>query len=507
MIFNGEILEFKPQSGPQELALSCPADILIYGGTAGGGKTWGLLYEPLRHIEIPGFGAVIFRRTYPEIMNQGGMWDESRKLYPYADASPKESTLEWKFPKGTTVKFAHIQYEADLDAWTGSQIPLIGFDQLETFTERMFWYLFSRNRSTCGVKPYIRATCNPVPPEDKIGGWLPKLIAWWIDQETGFPIPERSGKVRWFVRISDKLIWADSWAELAEQHPEQVAPDGVFDDPVLIPAKSLTFIPAKLTDNQILMKIDPGYRANLLAMPLVERERLLDGNWNVRPSAGKILNRAWFEVVNEAPVDCMWVRYWDKAGTEGGGCNSAGVKMGYSFTTQLFYIAHCVAGQWSAHNREAVIKQTAELDGPDVEIWVEQEPGSGGKESAENTIIMLVGLICRADIVRGDKFKRCYPLSSASEGHRVKLVRGAWVEEWLDEAHKFEPDAMFKDRVDASSGAYNKLALKVKNQFGISGGGATKQEEAVTIGTNGHTQHVDPEVLSSIRNGGGIGFR
>lgn len=498
---------FSPQPGPQEAALASPADILIYGGSAGGGKTWGLLYEPIRHADNPDFGAVIFRRTYPEIMNKGGMWDESRKVYPYLKAIPKEGDAEWTFPSKATVKFAHLQYESDLDSWTGSQIPLLCFDQLETFTERMFWYLMSRNRSTCGVKPYIRATCNPVPPEDKVGGWLPVLIAWWIDQDTGFPIPERSGVVRWFVRLNDKLIWGESWADLARQYPDLVAPDGVFDDEEKVPAKSLTFIPAKLTDNQILMKIDPGYRANLLAMPLVERERLLDGNWKVKPSAGKILNRSWFQIVEEAPRDCLWLRYWDKAGTEGGGCNSAGVRMGYSETTKLFYISSCIAGQWSAHNREKVISQTADLDGPDVEIWIEQEPGSGGKESAENTVISLPGFVVRADRVTGDKIRRAYPLSSMSEARNVKLVRGPWNEEWLEEAHRFEPESTMKDRIDATAGAYNKLAVRFRNSFGITGGGAAPPLVPVAVGENGHTQTIDPDILQSIRNSGGFGFR
>lgn len=498
---------FSPQPGPQEAALASPADILIYGGSAGGGKTFSLLYEPIRHLDNALFKAVIFRRTSPEITNPGGMWDESGMLYAYLDATPKEGMAEWTFPSGATIKFSHIQYESDLHNWTGSQVPFIGIDQLETFTERMFWYLFSRNRSTCGIRPYMRATCNPVPPEDAVGGWLPKLIAWWIDQDTGFPIPERSGLVRWFVRLNDILMWADSWAELAEQYPEQVAPDGIFDDPDLVPVKSLTFIPAKLSDNQILMKVDPGYRANLLAMPLVERERLLDGNWKVKPSAGKILNRSWFQIVEESPHDCLWIRYWDKAGTQDGGCNSAGVRMGYSETTKLFYISSCIAGQWSAHNRELVIRQTAELDGTDVEIWIEQEPGSGGKESAENTVISLPGFTVRPDRVTGDKIRRAYPLSSMSEARNVKLVRGPWTEEWLDEAHRFEPESTMKDRIDATAGAYNKLAVRFRNSFGIMGGGSAPPLVPVAVGENGHTQEVDPDILRSIRNGSGFGFR
>src|SRR5207253_1292413 len=126
------------------------------------------------------------------------------------DAQPNENEHFWRFPSGAKIKFSHMQYEKDRLSWKSAQIPLICYDQLEEFTESQFWYLVSRNRSTCGVAPYIRATCNPVPDDDEVGGWLCKLIAWWIDQETGYAIPERSGVIRWFVRRSDdKLEWRE----------------------------------------------------------------------------------------------------------------------------------------------------------------------------------------------------------------------------------------------------------------------------------------------------------
>ena len=484
------VLQIRPQQGPQETFLSSSADIVIYGGAAGGGKTFGLLLETTRHLDNPEYGAVIFRRTYPEIAMKGGLWDESRKIYPAIGGMPKETTLEWEFPSRASIKFAHLQYESDLISWGGSQIPLIAFDQIDTFTERMFWFLFSRNRSMCGVRPYIRATCNPVVEDDAEFGWLATLIGWWIDPETGYPIPERSGVPRWFVRINDALQWDES-AEALRARFSYLPADDVM-------PKSLTFIPAKLSDNLILMRKDPGYRANLLAMPLVERERLLGGNWKVRPSAGKIFNRAWFDVVGAAPTRCIRLRYWDKAGTHDGGCFSAGVRMAYDVDEGGFYIEHCLAGQWSAHAREQVIRQTAALDGPDVEIWIEQEPGSGGKESAENTILSLPGFIVRADRVTGDKIRRSYPMSAQAEARNVKLVRGDWVAAWLDEAHKFEEKSAYKDRVDAAVGAYNQLAPRAARRFDIAGGGAERPSDPVLVGTNGGTQLVDPSVLASI---------
>jgi predicted phage terminase large subunit-like protein len=445
-------LSVRPQVGPQELFLSSPADIAIVGGAAGGGKTWALLLEPVRHVDNSAFGAVIFRRTYPQIKNEGGLWDEAAELYPLnpLDGIPNENDLEYRFPGGMTVAFSHMQHAKDALKWTGAQVPLIGFDQLEEFEESQFWYLLTRNRSArAGIRPYVRATCNPVPADDLVGGWLHRLISWWLDEETGYAIPERSGVLRWFVRIDEELHWADDCAELEARFPGT-------------PPKSLTFIPAKLEDNPALMKADPGYRATLLAMPLVERERLLGGNWKIKATGGNVLNRAWFKTaLSVMPTDVdSWVRYWDKAGTEGGGKWSAGVLMGRRAAGR-FIVADVVRGQWSSLNRETVIRQTAEADKArgNVDIWVEQEPGSGGKESAETTIRNLAGFTIHAERVTGDKLTRSGPFTAQVEAGNVDLFVAHWNEKFLAEAQNFNGLTGVMDQIDASSGALNKLSV------------------------------------------------
>ncbi|HET7100695.1 MAG TPA: terminase family protein, partial [Terriglobia bacterium] len=168
------------QIGPQTQFLDAKSDLVVYGGAAGGGKTFALLLEALRFRKVPGFGAVIFRRVSPQITNQGGLWDEACKLFPQFGGVPRRSShhLSWTFPAGTRISFRHLQYEETVLDWQGSQVPLIGFDELTHFTERQFWYMLSRNRSICGVKPYMRATCNP-----DADSWVADLLAWWIDQE------------------------------------------------------------------------------------------------------------------------------------------------------------------------------------------------------------------------------------------------------------------------------------------------------------------------------------
>lgn len=422
-------------------------------------NTWTLLLEPIYHKDVPGFRAVMFRRTMPNITNAGSMWDQSAKLYPHAQAKPNASKYHWTFPSEARVEFASLQHAKTVLEWKSAEIALLGFDQIEEFTEDQFWYMISRNRSTCGVPPYVRCTVNPVPADDAIGGWVHKLIQWWLDPETGLPIKERDGIVRWFIRINEEIKWYNSKQDAVTAaigygfEPEKAA---------ILP-KSLSFIAARLEDNKKLMEVDPGYYANLMSMPLVERERLYGGNWNVKPTAGRVFNRAWFTIVPMAPLDVQCVRYWDKAGTEEkenpNAAFTAGVKMGYSPSTKGFYVLDVVHGQWQARERENVIRQCAEIDGSGVTVWVEQEPGSGGKESAKNTIInTLAGYACFADRVKGDKYIRSQPFAAMVQAYNVYLVKGDWNDGYLTELHAFEPEgAGRKDRVDASSGAFNKL--------------------------------------------------
>lgn len=226
-----------PQPGPQEAFLRSPADIVIYGGAAGGGNSYALLLEALRHVDNPRYGAVIFRKNANQIFSQGGLWDTATELYlPLGARSTRNPKPVWRFPSGAKVGFAHLEYEKDLHAWQGSQIPLIGFDELTHFTQRQFFYMLSRNRSTCGVRPYMRATTNP-----DAESWVADFIRWWWNPETGYPIQSWAGVIRYMVRVNDQLYWGDSREELAgamDVHPDD--------------CKSVTFIPSFVEDNRIL---------------------------------------------------------------------------------------------------------------------------------------------------------------------------------------------------------------------------------------------------------------
>lgn len=440
----------RPQDGPQAEFLGSEADIAIYGGSAGGGKTWALLLEPMRNVRNPDFGAVFFRRSTVQIRNEGGLWDESRKLYPIAAGVPREHVLDWKFPSGASVSFAHLEHDKTVYDWQGSQIPLICFDELCHFSEKQFWYMVSRNRSMCGVKPYIRATCNP-----DADSWVAKFIAWWIDQQTGLAIPERSGVLRWFVRVGDTIIWGDRPEELAGyQMPNDRG------EMVPIPPKSVTFIPAKLTDNKALMAADPGYMANLMALPMVERERLMGGNWKIRPAAGLYFQRHWCEVVDAVPAGCRWVRGWDLAGTpkiEGNDPDwTCGTKIGEA-PDGTFYVADHRYDRQGPSKTELMVMNTASDDSTGVEIDFAQDPGQAGKSQVAAFVKKLVGYTVHSSTESGDKITRFSPFSAQAEAGNVKVLRGAWNERWFDVLEAF-PEASHDDDADSTARSFNRLA-------------------------------------------------
>jgi len=280
----------RPQEGYQLEFASSSADICIGGGAAGVGKTFSLLLEPLRYKDIDGFGSVIFRRTNPQIRNEGGLWDTSMTLYSLlGDANPRQSSLEWVFDV-SKLKFSHLEYEKNIYDWQGSQIPFIGFDELTHFTKKMFFYLLTRNRSVCGVNPYVRATCNPDPDS-----WVAEFISWWIDQETGFAIPERKGVLRYLVVDGENYIWGDTSQEAIEKGwhiiGEVAEKSGI--DPLSF-VKSVTFIGGTIYDNKELLKENPAYLGNLLAQDKATQAALLHSNWKVVLSDNDIYDYAAF---------------------------------------------------------------------------------------------------------------------------------------------------------------------------------------------------------------------
>ena len=167
--------------------------------------------------------------------------------------------------------------------------------------------------------------------------------------------------------------------------------------------------------------------------------------------------------IDDAPADNnikRRVRFWDKAGTAGGGAYTVGTLLGVD-SDNRYWVLDVVRGQWDSSEREKVIQQTAEADGKTTIIGLEQEPGAGGKESAEATVRRLAGFRVRIDRPTGDKALRADPFSSQVNSNNVFLKRADWNSDYLEEL-RFFPASTYKDQVDASSGAFNLLCAKKK---------------------------------------------
>jgi predicted phage terminase large subunit-like protein len=442
-----EALKLKPQDGPQTEFLATQADIAIYGGAAGGGKSYGLLLDPLRHHANKKFGGTIFRRTSVQVRKEGGLWDESMNVYSLFQARPRESFLEWRFPSGMSMGFSHLEYDKDVFNWQGAQIPWIGYDELTHFTKQQFFYMLTRNRSAvAGVKPRVRGTCNPDPDS-----WVREFIDWWIGLD-GFPIKERSGILRWFIRLDDKFIWRDTKNQI---HAE-------YGNGSEIQPKSVTFIPSKLSDNKILMEKDPSYLGNLLAQSRVDRMRLLEGNWNVRAAAGMLFQRQWFTVINAIPAGWIQViRFWDRAATKPSETNrdpdyTRGLKL-YKYSDGRFVVADLKGTRDTPGKVETLIKATASHDTHSVKIMSQQDPGSAGVAEAEYFIRMLSGYDVHTILFNKDKVTRAKPVSAQCEAGNISVLRAEWNEEFFAELENF-PDGVHDDIVDVLSGAFNALS-------------------------------------------------
>jgi predicted phage terminase large subunit-like protein len=452
----------EPQIGAQELFYDTQADVCIYGGAAGGGKSFALLLKAAKYLNTPGYGSVIFRRTRPEITNEGGLWDESRLLYKRIKNSVgREHQLDWTFPNGTAISFGHAQYDKDVeDKYPGSQICHIGFDELTKFSERQFWFLFSRNRSVCGVKPRIDATCNP-----DADSWVAKLVDWYIDPQTGYPIEERSGAIRYFYRVNKKLHWGNTKEELMIEFPDLAE---------IAPPKSFSFISATIYDNPILLETNPQYLQNLLSLHPVEMERLLRGNWKIKYEAGTIFNRQWFEVVGSVPSGGTTVAFWDFAATSAAVATKSSF---YSVRTKMYlhqdtyYVLDCHWEQVSADQGDASVVKIAYQDGRDCKVRWELEGGSAGKRYEASLRKQLAGFDAKGVKPLGDKVTRALPMALAAKQGKIKLLRGAWNDQFLAAVHEFDGSKkpLTNDIVDSADGAFGELGVSAPKGMFVGG--------------------------------------
>ena len=408
-----------------------------------------------------------------QIREQGGLWDASMKLYKlYPGTQPIKSPKPfWRFPSGAKVSFRQIARDDDVYDWQGTEIPCIEFDELTHFSEFQFFYMLSRNRSTCGIDPYVRASTNP-----DADSWVAKFISWWIDQETGYAIPERSGKIRYMARVNEEIVWGDTPEEVI-----QIANESDFDVEITKEdIKSVAFVSSSVFDNQELLKKNPGYLSNLKAQSIVERERLLYGNWKIKAAKGLFFPRSTLpELLEDVPDDVVrWVRGWDLAATdttEGGDpAYTASVLLGKR-KDGSYVIADSTNSRLKAEKVRALVKQCAVTDKAKykrVRIRMSIDPGQAGKEQSQSYLKMLAGFTVSMVKESGTKEARAEPFAAQWQAGNVHVVAGPWTEALLGQYESF-PESKFKDMVDAGSNEFNELELMNTSSVPSRDSGAT----------------------------------
>lgn len=477
---------YRPQEGAQEIAMNCDADIVVYGGAAGSGKTHLMLLRPLLQIHDPKFNAIFFRRTGPQLSGAGSVWDEAKQLYIDFGAHIRENDREIIFPSGAKIKFSHMEHEKNKLDHQGKQYTHVYFDEGTHFTQGQITYLMSRLRSAAEVKSSMFISCNPDPDS-----FIAQLIDWWLDEE-GFPDKEKSGKIKYYGSINNEIYFTDTIEEMEELHPEVCwIPNPLTGEKIYTPPKTITFIGGTIFDNPALIASNPNYLAELNALPQVEKDRLLHGNWYARPEGSSHFQRKWLRVTEQVPAGAIFCRAWDKAATEPSEKNqfpdyTASVKMAKDklgfyyligdYQEDNFDKKDCkhnkVFGRFRERSgsRDVLIQKQTEHDGENCTVVFSQDPGSAGvtefTESAKKLISE--GYVVKKDPMptQNGKLTRYLPFSSAAENGLVYLVKNtfnpATLEAFFKENEAFDgersSDHRKDDWPDAVASAFNYLA-------------------------------------------------
>lgn len=424
----------------------------------GGGKSYCGLLRHLRWVDDQHYRGFIIRKNSVTLTKSGGLFDEARQLYKAFDPRVQVKLKEMKFvfPSGAEIAMSHLETEDDAEKYRGLQLSAAMIDEATQISEDHTLVVLSRLRSKAKMVPNLFLTCNPSPDS-----FLRRWIDWWIipkgEENAGRPNPERDGKIRWFIRQNNEMIWADTKEELLETYGKDVLP------------LSLQFISATIYDNPPLIKANPGYLANLQGLKRVKKERDLYGNWDIREEASGFFKSEWLgEPINPYDLDiAQRCRAWDIAGSLPSEALpnpdwTAGVLL--AKTSSGLYIVEDVV-RFRARYGEVMQKiiETAKSDPDGTLIILPQEPGQAGKAAGQMMIKDLLeeGFSARMRPSNKSKVIRFQPFSAAAEAGLVRYVHGAWNDTYFSELEAFDGGRDKKDdQVDATSDSFITLAQK-----------------------------------------------
>jgi predicted phage terminase large subunit-like protein len=395
---------------PQKVFLRTNGLEALFGGAAGGGKSSALLMSALQFVDVPNYSAILFRRTFADLSLPGALMDRFKSwMSNYDDVHWNNNSFVATFPSGARISFGYLNNQSDYLRYKGSEFQFIGMDEVTEIRESDYRYMFSRlRRPNSGplseVPLRMRCASNPAPN--------------WVRQ-------------RFIVEgLSEGRI----------------------------------FVPSKLTDNP---GIDAtSYRQALQALDPIERRRLEEGDW-WSTTLGSLFERESVVIIDQSEVPTISntakvVRFWDLAATEPNHSNpdpdyTVGTLM--MFDQGIAYIMDVKRVRVKGEKVEQLISQTAYEDGLDTPILMEMEPGSSGKALVDQYArYVLPGYNFAGIRATGDKVTRARPFAAAVANGNVRVVRGPWLTQWLDELSSFPEACDHDDQVDSAVGAFTHLA-------------------------------------------------
>lgn len=409
-------------SPKQHKALFSVADIVIFGGGNGGGKSFTLRALPLlpEYLGTPGCATAIFAESNPKLEQAGGMVQECLTMYAPLHPSGREGykktpVKRWTWPNGVTIDLSFV---GEPGQWDGMQAAIIGIDQVEQITWAQFDSITGRNRTMTGARARTFVTANP--PEEGKDHWLTQLLSagGFIDKK-GWAIPEMEGKVRFYVLVNDEFVFADSVAQLRAMGVLVKDRDG--ED--ILP-KSLTFVQA-LVDDHPIKSFRDAYKRELAAKGEVERARRLRGNWHATEEAGKYFRREWFEpVVDYKPTyAARRVRSWDNAWSASEAADATVGLLMSQEPDNFVTMQDMLRFRGSPFHVSRAIKLIAELDGPGVTIRLPHDAGRAGFDQTELARWLRArGYTVKLTPDRGTKLERSKPYQERCEGREVRLA-------------------------------------------------------------------------------------
>lgn len=455
----------RPNAGKQEEFLATTADIAIYGGFPGGGKSHALNMEGGRHFQNPNYYGIVIRRIREDLTKTGGIWDAAKKFFSPFRPKVNNSDLTITFPAGGILSYGSMaDARTDHERYKSTEFDFIGFEEIASdnpkngIEEHQFWYLQTRNRGKArsGITPYMRGTSNPAP------GWLARLLiqGGYVGKD-GYAIEHMSGVIRWFYRDEDTnlLTWFDSKAEcqadIDDKQLEDVCP------------MSFTFILAKPEDNPYQ---DADYLSKLSNLGRVERERLKKGNWLIEADDTGLIKRSWWAKSTRHPKLTEFtklVRSWDLAATEKDAkkepAYTACVLMGITRDNRM-WIINCQRLRATPAGVRKRIRDVADQDAATygrVITTLPLDPGAAGKMQYDTIASDLRGHTVKPMQTIGDKATKAEGLADSVENGFVTIVvdeadSDDTAEALISEGATF-PFGRFKDLIDAAADAHDFL--------------------------------------------------